>query len=223
MKAIKNMTAAELRAELASLEREFLIVGREIIRNGETLLAAHATLQQSKFGLPIEIKRGPGASSRIAGYASVFNVVDHGRDVVMPGAFAETLAKHRRDGTAPVMLWSHNMDEPIGVWEKFAEDAKGLHVEGRLLPSVRRGAEAIELIDAGATSGLSIGYRTLETEADPVRADVRRLVKVQLFEVSVVSIPMNSQARLSGKELGIADLRRAFESLAQTARSLGTS
>ena len=121
MKTIKQMSAAELLVEVASIKRAYVDIGRQIIAHGEKLLVALRDIASGKsagnFGGPVELKRGPGSSSRVSGYASVFNVLDHGKDTVMRGAFAETLRKHQRDQTAPVMLWSHNMDEPIGVWK----------------------------------------------------------------------------------------------------------
>src|SRR5215203_5851669 len=163
-----TMTDRQLLTAVDGLKRESARLGREIIDHGQKLLAATATFHQEykagiQVGLPLELKRAPGtASTKISGYASVWNTVDLGGDIVLPGAFSDTLAKHKRDGTGIVMLWAHNMDEPIGIWEKFTEDPRGLYVEGRLLPSVRRAAEAAELIEAGAINGLSIGYKVME-------------------------------------------------------------
>jgi HK97 family phage prohead protease len=215
-KPASQMTIAELGEEHRALKREFVSLGREIIQNGRTLLAIRGNASFTKQGPMIEIKRVPGADTTITGYAAIFNVVDLGKDIVLPGAFAETLAKHKRDGTAPVMLWSHNMDEPIGVWEELAEDARGLKVKGRLLPSVRRAAEAIDLIGAGATTGLSIGYKALDYDYDP-NTGFRRLKKLWLPEISVVSLPMQPQARIAGKELQGDEWSRALNRLSTAA------
>ena len=59
------------------------------------------------------------------GYASLFGVADLGKDVVMPGAFAESLA--RRGVGAIRMLWQHDAGEPIGRWLSITEDRRGLH------------------------------------------------------------------------------------------------
>ena len=171
-----------------------------------------------KHGSPIEFKRAPQAN-KINGYASTFFTVDAAKEAVMPGAFSESLAKHRAAGTAPLMLWQHNREEVIGVWEALSEDARGLVATGRLLPSVRRGAEAADLIDAGALNGLSIGYKVLRDEMDPVTG-VRKLLKLFLLEISIVSFPANSQARLSGKEYGDDDWRQAIERLGEAAKTL---
>lgn len=127
------------------------------------------------------------------GYGSIFGNVDVYGDKVMPGAFVESLAKHRREGTAVMMLWQHNADEPIGVWEDLAEDAKGLWGTGRLILDVQRAKEVHALMRNKAVRGLSIGYR--EVEADQEQG-VRLLKKLDLWEISPVSFPANRRARI---------------------------
>lgn len=130
----------------------------------------------------------------IEGYASIFGNADNGGDKVMPGAFVESLAKARQTGRTVKMLWNHNPSEPIGVWEDLAEDAKGLRAKGRLVLEVARAREVLALMKAGALSALSIGYRTLKSAPD---GNMRLLEKVDLFEVSPVTFPMNERARIS--------------------------
>ena len=130
----------------------------------------------------------------IEGYASIFGNVDNGGDKVMPGAFVEGLAKARQTGRRVKMLWNHNPDQPIGVWEDLAEDAKGLWVKGRLVMEVPRAKEAHALMKAGAIGGLSIGYRTKASEPD---GNVRLLKSVDLYEISPVTFPMNERAKIS--------------------------
>lgn len=130
----------------------------------------------------------------IEGYASIFGNVDNGGDKVMPGAFVEGLAKARQTGRKVKMLWQHNPDQPIGVWEDLAEDAKGLWVKGRLVMEVPRAKEAHALMKAGAIGGLSIGYRTKASEPD---GNVRLLKSLDLYEISPVTFPMNERAKLS--------------------------
>ena len=75
------------------------------------------------------------AAGRFCGYASLFGRPDQGGDIVMPGAFARSLG--RRGRHAVRMLFQHDPKEPVGLWERIAEDAEGLWVEGRLLPACR--------------------------------------------------------------------------------------
>ncbi len=133
----------------------------------------------------------------IEGYASYFGRVDQGGDVVRQGAYAASLAALKRDGRAVKMLWQHDPAQPIGVWDEVREDGKGLWVKGRLLDSIGKGREAAALIAAGAIDGLSIGYRTKRA----VKNDKgqRVLTELELWEVSLVTFPMLSSARVGAK------------------------
>ncbi len=127
------------------------------------------------------------------GYASLFNREDLSRDVVLPGAFRETLAGRRLQ--AIKMLFQHDAHQPIGVWLKLHEDAKGLYVRGKLMREVAKAREVLALMRAGAIDGLSIGFRTVKGARD--RYGVRRLEKIDLWEISIVTFPMQPQARVS--------------------------
>lgn len=132
------------------------------------------------------------------GYGSVFGVEDHYREVVTPGAFAKTLAKWRAKGRLPALLWQHDTDKPIGVYERMEEDERGLFVRGRLLvEDVPLAREAWALVRAGAIGGLSIGYATLLAEMDRKRG-VLLLKEIDLWETSLVTFPANEEAVVTG-------------------------
>ena len=150
-----------------------------------------------------ELKREPTDDGAIEGYASVFDIVDNGMDVISPGAFRKTLSSGRKVR----MLWQHDISDPIGVWDEVVEDEKGLYVKGRILKDVKRGADAIALYKAGAMDSLSIGYRTISAEPEG-NGRVRRLNEVELWEISAVTIPMLDQATASVKSI---DTERQFE------------
>lgn len=129
------------------------------------------------------------------GYASVFGVRDSYNEVCLPGCFVDSLVRHKREGSWPLMLWQHNPDEPVGVWDDLAEDKKGLWGHGHLLKGVRRADEALIMLNAGAIQGLSIGYR--EVDVKPAENGTpRELIKLDLMEVSIVSFPANRRARV---------------------------
>ncbi|MCG8443270.1 MAG: HK97 family phage prohead protease [Caulobacterales bacterium] len=135
---------------------------------------------------------GPGEGLTVEGYASLFDRVDIAGDRVRRGAFAASLT---RTGPSRVrMLFQHESDEPIGVWDHIAEDGRGLFVRGRVLPAGPRGRVARSLIQTGAVDGLSIGFRAVR--AGERRDGVRELLEVDLWEVSIVTFPMAPLARL---------------------------
>jgi len=142
------------------------------------------------------------------GYASVFDIMDDGRDSIAPGAFARSLAQ--KGASAIRLLWQHNPAEPIGVIDHIAEDARGLFVKGRLLLEVQRAREALALMRCGALDGLSIGYRTLRARHDS-RSGTRRLEDVDLWEVSLVTFPMQHSARIGAFKAARPETLRDFE------------
>lgn len=124
---------------------------------------------------------------RIAGYAALFDIADGDRDTIRPGAFRATLAG-RRD---PLPLyWQHRDDQRIGWVESVSEDARGLRVIARLDNAASRPAH---LLRQRAISGLSFGYRPRHFRHSE---SGRELKEVELFEVSLVTHPLQHGARV---------------------------
>jgi HK97 family phage prohead protease len=120
---------------------------------------------------------------RFAGYASVFDRVDRGGDVVRAGAFAASL----RAGRAVPLLWQHRPGALVGTIEMLAEDARGLRVVARVTHPT-----AAALVARGALTGLSFGYRVRGARG----ANPRELLALDLAEISLVAQPMQPLARV---------------------------
>ena len=126
-------------------------------------------------------------SIRFAGYAALFDRRDAGRDTIRPGAFAQTLAARRE----PLPLfWQHRPDQRIGWIDRVGEDARGLRVVATLDKPDGAAARALK---RGAVTGLSFGYRARDAVRD---GQGRELRAVDLFEVSLVTHPMQHGARV---------------------------
>jgi uncharacterized protein len=155
-------------------------------------LAVKRLVPEVKFaGAPLAKVSARGA---FEGYASLFGVVDLGRDLVSPGAFRETLLD--KPIRSIKLLWQHDPTHPLGVWSDIREDAKGLRVTGQLDLSVAKAREVHALMRSGAVDGLSIGFRTQKARKDP-STGVRRLEKLDLWEISIVTFPMLPGARVA--------------------------
>lgn len=153
-----------------------------------------------------------------SGYGSVFNNEDHGGDLILRGAFKESLADWEAKSKLPKMLLQHGggffgqADDmvPIGKWTAMSEDRKGLYCEGRLfgVKDTDRGRRIYEAMKEAELDGLSIGYRAREYEIGTKPDEpYRTLKKVDLYEVSVVLFGMNDQALIdSVKSSDIDDL-----------------
>lgn len=161
------------------------------------------------FSLAIDTK-DVSSEGEFEGYASTFGNVDLGGDIVEPGAFIESIVKARNERRTIPMLWQHDQREPIGVWKDIAEDRKGLYVKGLLLlesdPLARR---AHKLLQQQAIGGMSIGYGVPAGGAEPdeKRRGITRLKKLNLREISLVTMPMNIEARVTSVKADIKDLR----------------
>jgi HK97 family phage prohead protease len=128
------------------------------------------------------------------GYASLFGIADLGKDVVERGAFRDSLTRRGPGGVK--LLWQHDPAEPIGRWVALAEDSRGLFVRGQLSFAVARAREIHALMREGAIDGLSIGFRSEKARTEP-RSGLRRLERIDLWEISIVTFPMLPQARVS--------------------------
>jgi len=147
---------------------------------------------KSNLTIPLQIKRLD--DREFEGHGSTFGNEDLGGDIVMPGAFKRSLAQHREAGQLPQMFWMHRSDKVPGKWLSMKEDKKGLKVKGTLAETPL-GDEIRTLLQMDAVRGLSIGYRTIDQDFDD---EGRRLLKeIELWEVSVVSLPMNPLAQVA--------------------------
>jgi HK97 family phage prohead protease len=162
-------------------------------------------MERLAFGLG-EVKfAGSDTDMSFAGYGAVFGNVDSYGDVIAKGAFSKTLTDSKRGGNWPAMLSQHggmlgNDMTPIGVWTEMREDDHGLYVEGKLADT-ERGREAYSLLKMQprpALNGLSIGYRATEWSMRAKPDEPRRTLKsIDLYEVSLVTMPANPKARVS--------------------------
>ena len=147
--------------------------------------------EKSRLGQPLCACSGTGV---FVGYASIFGRRDQSGDIVLPGAFAQSL---RLKGSSAIrMLFQHDPSEPVGTWLEMRETERGLYVEGRLDTNVQRGQELLSLLDSKGLDGLSIGFKTVTARRD--RASGSRLLQqVDLWEISLVTFPMLEGARVS--------------------------
>lgn len=163
-----------------------------------------------------------GPVGRFNGYGAVFGNVDAYNERLLPGAFEATLSAAKARGRMPAMLWQHDPRQPIGVWRTMREDERGLYVEGELADT-QQAREAYSLLKLGALSGLSIGFSVVKETVNRDE-EVRDLVAVDLWEVSAVTFPANSEARVAQvKFSGPAMTIREFERFLRDAGSFSAS
>ena len=142
------------------------------------------------------------------GYASTFGNLDLTSDIIMPGAFAASIAK-----SLPVILWQHDSREPIGVTAKAQETTEGLFIRGHLPKDddfVR--TRVMPQLRIGSIKTMSIGFHDLGSELDLEDPRIRRLKEIDLKEVSLVTFPANTQAIITGvkseQQINIEDVKK---------------
>jgi HK97 family phage prohead protease len=175
-----------------------------------------------------EIKFSGSKAGVFEGYASVFGGVDSYGDTIVRGAFQNVL----KAGKNPKMFWNHRSWElPVGKWTKMEEDDRGLKVAGEFTPGSPQ-AEAVKAaVEHGTVDGLSIGFRM--SGDDYEITDKGRLIKnvSELVEVSVVTFPADSAARvdmesvksaLEGVET-LADFERFLRDAGGFSKSVATA
>ncbi len=151
------------------------------------------TLRLSRRGLGQPLQAFPG-TGLFTGYASLFNKRDATGDIVLPGAFAASIKKRGAENIR--MLFQHDPAEPVGTWLDIHEDERGLFVQGRLDKNVQRGRELFSLLENGGLDGLSIGFKTVAAKQDRA-SKTRKLLIIDLWEISLVTFPMLEAARVS--------------------------
>jgi HK97 family phage prohead protease len=150
----------------------------------------------------------------ITGTAWPFGSPDRMGDEIMPGAF--------KGARPPLpMLAFHDPAAPVGSWTEIAETAKGLTVKGRLLiDDVPRARELRALVQAGAVSGLSIGFTTKKAETR--KGGGRTIRAVDLLEISLVTVPAHPGAKVTSAK-SAADAIRIAEAINRAAVALRRS
>lgn len=177
----------------------------------------------------VKVKASGTEDGAISGYASVFGNVDSYGDIVVKGAFAKFLEKVAETGKVIPVFYGHNMEDPkanIGRVTELHEDERGLFFRAKLdLSGDTYGRVVYEQLKDGRLDSLSFGYSVIEASSTKDGYELREL---ELYEISVVPIPANSEAMITEVKAGRAisaknmDLiRRAYEALGELLDAYG--
>jgi HK97 family phage prohead protease len=169
--------------------------------------------------LSFEIKSLDDGEGIIECKAAGIGNIDRSGDIILPGAFTDTLERFLRDG---VILYQHRSDCPIGKPLECYEKDDHLFLKWQVERGVEKGAECWTLMKAGIVKKFSIGYDIIEGEwlyPDNIESFLtvpatmqeitraldwgRALKKLELYEVSPVSIPANASCDLTDIKSGL--------------------
>ena len=124
----------------------------------------------------------------------MFNNIDLGDDVILPGAF--TKVKTTRAGRLKLALF-HDLTRLVGSAE-FSQDDHGLFIKGKVNLAVSYARDAYELMKDGTLDSMSIGFNTLvATYEERAGRSVRIIKQAELWEASLVPFGMNPEAQVT--------------------------
>ena len=174
-------------------------------------MTRNKSLLREKKAVPAALS-SIGEDGLFEGYACLFGKEDLGRDIIRRGAFMKSL--DRRGVKGVKLLYQHDPSHPVGQWTSIKEDAKGLFVRGQLALDVAKARDVHSMMKAGILDGLSIGFRTIRGQTDR-KAGVRHLFELDLWEISIVTFPMQPDARISSIKTDDASLEIAASCLSK--------
>lgn len=158
----------------------------------------------------VDLKEAPTGEGTFTGYASVFGNKDSYGDVVVKGAFDESLKSYGAGGANIPCYWSHQMSDPkmcIGWTKSAVEDDHGLKVEVELDLDNPNGAQAYKLMKRGVVNQMSFAFE-VEDYADAKSDELgyyTELRKLKIFEVSVVQVGANQATELLDVKSRLSD------------------
>lgn len=177
-------------------------IDRKTARDG----SAHGRFETliKSFGV-VDVKALPGEEEEeprslrgvlIEGFASTPDI-DRGDDIVLPQAFNKTLGMYM---TNPVLLWDHGQDPEMGYKPIGQVTSTEVLDRGLLIKAVITNEDIGGMVQRGELRTMSFGYEVPAGGVDFVDVDgkkVRLIKELELYEISVVAIPMNPNARFS--------------------------
>lgn len=138
-----------------------------------------------------------GKNLYIEGYASVFGVVDTYNDIIVKGAFLNTI--QGKNFKRIKFCYQHEFTEVIGKIVELREDEVGLWFKAKL-SNTTKGKDVGVLVSDEAIGEISIGYRSVQYDVDNATG-IRTLSEVELYEISLVSRAANSEALITSTEI----------------------
>ena len=143
-------------------------------------------MQYKTFSIYAKEVNYDNESRTISGYAAVFGNKDKAGDVLIKGCFSKSIQDRGPESSANdkiIMLWMHNMNEPIGRITVLNEDEKGLYFEA-IIDEVPRGEQAIKQLESGTLNQFSIGYQYVWENCEyDAEKDAFIVKEVKLYEM----------------------------------------
>ena len=145
-----------------------------------------------------ELKAKEDETGMIAGFFSTYDETpDSYGDIIKPGAFTETIKKREESGHPFPLCFNHDFSQVIGAVDKIEDTEKGPYIEAHFLDT-ELAQDVRKMLKSGAIYQFSFAYDVLGWEnpsEEQRKAGVWNiLTKLEVFEISVVTVPANQNA-----------------------------
>lgn len=134
----------------------------------------------------------------IAGYFSTYDKTpDSYGDIIEPGAFTETIQKRKDSGHPFPLCFNHDFSAVIGAVNSIEDTEKGPYIEANFL-NTQQAQDVRQMLQSGAIYQFSFAYDILgarkPTKEEEAAGVTNVLTKLEVFEISVVTVPANQNA-----------------------------
>ena len=134
----------------------------------------------------------------ISGFFSTYDKTpDSYGDIIEPGAFTETFKKREESGHPFPLCFNHDFSAVIGAVDSVKDTEKGPFIEAHFLDT-QLAQDVRKMLLSGAIYQFSFAYDVLKrrepTEEEKKAGIVNVLTELEVFEISVVTVPANQNA-----------------------------
>lgn len=146
-------------------------------------------------------------AGKISGFFSTYEQTpDSYGDIIMPGAFTKTIEKRKESGHPFPLCFNHDFDKVIGAVNTIEEKEQGPYIEADFLET-QLAQDVRKMVQSGAIYQFSFAYDVLDrrdpTEEEAQKGVTNVLTEVEVYEVSVVTVPANQNAQVTEIKSGI--------------------
>ena len=156
-------------------------------------------LKLKDFKVSVKSDEAQGEGEFIA-YASVFGNEDSYGDVVVKGAFENTLSDWKESGNVIPVLYGHDFRDPfsnIGFVKEAVEDEHGLKVHAKLDLDNPKAAQVYRLMKERRLNQMSFAFDVVNGGFETIdEREVYEIREAKLYEVSVVPIGANQETEV---------------------------
>lgn len=154
-------------------------------------------------------------TGKIAGFFSTYEKTpDSYGDIIEPGAFTETIKKRAETGHPFPLCWNHDFSSVIGRIDTVEEKENGPYIEATFLDTTLA-QDVRKMVQSGAVYQFSFAYEVLKwrepNAEEKANGVLNVLQELEVFEVSVVTVPANQNAV-------VTDIKSAIEAEVKAGR-----